>query len=202
MVTLTPKANARLRIFNNILTVLVVLLGLYMIVTPFLPRASYWLRNNETATNTHYKRYLNQNNGNLPTPPNRHLIIPSIGLEAEIFEGDTSSTLKKGVWRRPKTSTPDKGGNTVLVAHRFVYHGEAPFYNLDKVNPGDTFSTFWEGAEYLYKVRETKIVEPSAIEIESNTADPIMTLYTCTPIWTAKQRLVIIADLAERTPIQ
>jgi LPXTG-site transpeptidase (sortase) family protein len=40
---------------------------------------------------------------------------------------------------------------------------------------------------------ESKIVDPSAVEIEAPTTQKQLTLYTCTPIWTAKERLVIIA---------
>ncbi|HYF04875.1 MAG TPA: hypothetical protein VEA59_01755, partial [Patescibacteria group bacterium] len=40
------------------------------------------------------------------------LSIPSIGIDSEVFEGRTESTLLKGIWRIPTTSTPDKGGNT------------------------------------------------------------------------------------------
>lgn len=108
----------------------------------------------------------------------------------------------KGIWRRPNTSSPDKAGNTVLVAHRFTYNGPAVFYHLDLMKKGHRFAVFWDGKEYDYEVIETKIVEPTAIEIENNTKEPIMTLYTCTPMWTAKQRLVIVSKLISETPIQ
>ena len=207
MIVLSQKKHSGLRTFNNVLTIIVVLLGVYIIVTPFLPRLTYWWQNrNKSANSIPYKSNLSENdqkdNSNLPNPPNRHLVIPSMNLDVEIFEGTSSSTLNKGVWRRPKTSTPDKGGNTVLVAHRFVYTGEAPFYHLDKVKKDDTFAVFWEGKEYNYKVREIKVVNPSAIEIENNTSESIITLYTCTPMWTAKQRLVVIANLTSQTTIQ
>ncbi len=40
---------------------------------------------------------------------------------------------------------------------------------------------------------ETKIVEPTQLEIEAPTKEHILTLYTCTPMGTSKQRLVKIA---------
>lgn len=206
MIVLSQKKRSGLRIFNNVLTVIVVFLGFYIIVTPFLPKLVYWWQNrNKSVNSIPYKSNLSENTqdkNKLPKPPNRHLVIPSMNLDVEIFEGTSSSTLNKGVWRRPKTSTPDKGGNTVLVAHRFVYTGEAPFYHLDKVKKDDTFAVFWDGKEYNYKVKEIKVVNPNAIEIEYNTSESIMTLYTCTPMWTAKQRLVVIANLISQTKIQ
>jgi LPXTG-site transpeptidase (sortase) family protein len=58
---------------------------------------------------------------------------------------------------------------------------------------GQKLALFWEGKEYLYEVTETKVVEATAVEIEAPTKDKQLTIYTCTPIWTAKQRLVVIA---------
>ena len=39
------------------------------------------------------------------------------------------------------------------------------------------------------------VVDPTQIEIEAPTDDPILTLYTCTPVWTAAQRLIVRSKL-------
>lgn len=132
----------------------------------------------------------------LPIPKENTLVIPKIGGDGELYEGNGTSALAKGFWRRPKSSTPNKGGNTVIVAHRFLYtSGPKTFYNLDKMEVGDRFAIYWEGVEYNYEVYDISIVPPTATEIEGDTVDPIVTLYTCTPIWTAKDRLVVKARL-------
>jgi sortase A len=51
---------------------------------------------------------------------------------------------------------------------------------------------FWNNQEYRYKVKEIKEVQPTDIYIEENTTESILTIYTCTPLWTAEKRLVII----------
>lgn len=212
MLTVSKKPHKNnLRIFNNYLTVVVVVLGVYIIAAPFAPRLLFWWKQGHAANNGYkYQSHLTKElappntktDALAPPPPSHHLFIPQMQIDAEIHEGPDAKTLDKGVWRRPKTSSPDKGGNTVLVAHRFTYDGPAVFYNLDKLQKGHTFAVFWDNREYDYEVIETKVVNPDAIYIEGNTSEPILTLYTCTPMWTAKQRLVVVSKLVSNTPLE
>ena len=66
-------------------------------------------------------------------------------LDQPILEGrDTYAVLNHGILRWPASSTPDKGGNTVLIGHRFTYsHPQGVFYYLDKVKVGDKLSVAW-----------------------------------------------------------
>lgn len=124
----------------------------------------------------------------------RILKIDKIGVDGEIHEGDNRNLLREGIWRLPWTSTPEEGGNTVIVAHRFLKtSGPETFYNLDKLSTGDIIKLFWNGRLYEYEVYESKVVPPTALEIEAESLDPILTLYTCTPLWTATDRLVVRA---------
>ncbi|MBP9759351.1 sortase [Candidatus Dojkabacteria bacterium] len=124
------------------------------------------------------------------------LVIPSIGIDGVIYEGASVSTLNNGIWRRPNTSKPDMGGNTVMSAHRFLYEsGPITFYHLDKVKVGDKIYVLWKNKRYEYQVFNISEVLPTQVEIEANTKDPIITLYTCTPLWTAEKRLVVKAKL-------
>ncbi len=204
----TRPPKSKLRTFNNYLSGIVVLLGLYILITPLAPNVMFWLRKKLDSNHGYvYRSNLTKNeapdvnNDTLPPPPNKRLYIPSMQLDVEVHEGATAATLSKGVWRRPRTSTPDRGGNTVLVAHRFDYNKDAPFYHLDVMKNGDKFAVFWNGKEYDYEVTEVKVVEPTEVSIENNTKEPRMTLYTCTPLWTAKQRLVIVSKLISETNI-
>jgi sortase A len=126
-------------------------------------------------------------------PADNRLVIPKIALDQHIYIGKSQYLVNKGPWARPNTSTPPKGGNTVIVGHRFTYSGPATFYSLDKVAAGDTVVLYWHGKEYDYKVARKEVVPATAIEIERPTKDSQLTLYTCTPLWSAKDRLVIIA---------
>jgi sortase A len=182
-----------LRTFNNFLTIAVVILGVYLIVMPLWPQISLMLFKNKSNP---YPSSLEPNKtAQKSVPTDNRLVIPQMGLDATVHEGLNAAVLSQGIWRRPQTSTPDKNGNTVLVAHRFTYQSPAFFYHLDKLKINDTFSLYWNGKEYAYKVKEVKIVEPSEISIENQTDSAILTLYTCTPMWSAKQRLVVISDL-------
>lgn len=189
VVTQTKNTENGLRHFNNALTFVVIALGLYLILMPLLPQATFWIRQ-KTGD-------LSKDNHSVQLPKDDRLVIPQMGMDAQVHEGMYTNTLEKGLWHRPRTSTPDKGGNTVIVGHRFLYGSPAVFYHLDKVKENDEFNLFWKGKEYKYKVREVRVVAANQTSIESNTNEPTLTLYTCTPIWTSKNRLVVISDLVK-----
>lgn len=188
-----------LRRFNNVLTIIVIGLGLYLILMPLLPQLSYWLQKRTGKISNEIVYSDDGKDGSKPIPEDNRLVIPQMGLDATVNEGQYASTLKHGMWRRPRSSTPDKGGNTVIVGHRFTYKSPAIFYHLDKIKENDEFALFWQGKEYKYVVKEIRVVQPTQTEIEENTAEPTLTLYTCTPMWTSKQRLVVIAKPIEDT---
>jgi LPXTG-site transpeptidase (sortase) family protein len=122
------------------------------------------------------------------------LIMPSALFDQAVFDGPDLRTLRKGVWHRPASSSPDKGGNTVFAAHRFTYSNpQGAFYHLDKVSVGDAIGVTWEGKLYRYRVSEVRVVGPNETSIEAPTATPQLTLYTCTPLALPKNRLVVIA---------
>jgi LPXTG-site transpeptidase (sortase) family protein len=128
-------------------------------------------------------------------PDHNAIVIPKIGVDTHILEGTGPETLNNGLWRRPKTSTPDKGGNTVITGHRFLYStGNKTFYHLDKLQIGDPIIIYWKGKSYGYRVTKQEVVPPTAVEIEDETQDDRITLYTCTPLWSSKNRLVITAE--------
>jgi sortase A len=123
------------------------------------------------------------------------IIIPKMGVDTEILEGQTADTLWKGVWHMPVGSTPNKGGNTIITAHRYLYRppSSKTFYLLDKLEPGDKIVIYWDGKKYEYQVTDSKVVEPSAVEILHNTSDKRLTLFSCTPLFTSQKRLVVTA---------
>lgn len=128
------------------------------------------------------------------------LIIPKINVEIDIIEGeDEESALLRGAWLLPMTSSPDVGGNTVIAGHRYFHKPPSPetFWDLDKLEAGDEFKIIWKGKVYNYNIKETKIVEPDDVSILYNTAKPMATLFTCTPLYTSKQRLVVVGNLVK-----
>ncbi|HNQ31506.1 MAG TPA: sortase [Candidatus Woesebacteria bacterium] len=191
---------------NHLLLIILVLLSAYIMFIPFVPEvtAFYNKQTDKTRGFKYESRLAIQEAERLgisreylkPIPNENRLVMPQIGVDSLVVEGIGPDVLDKGLWRRPNSSTPDKGGNTVITGHRFLYSsGPKTFYNLDKVQIGDKFFLFWEGVEYDYEVVDIFVVEPDQIEIEDNTPEPLLTLYTCTPLWSSAQRLVIRARL-------
>lgn len=181
-----------LRRVNDVLTIVVICLSLYVVVLPFWPSITYLFADKSVPFQV--SSLAGAETETKQRPDGDRLLIPSIGMDEVIYQGGQGE-LNKGAWLRPKTSTPDKGSNSVIVGHRFTYTDDnAVFYHLDKVALGDVIAVYWGGKEFNYRVREVKVVPATAIEIESPTDDAQLTLYTCTPLWSAKDRLVVIAD--------
>ena len=128
------------------------------------------------------------------------LYINSIAVDMKIFEGVQESTLDKGLWRRPHTSAPDLGSNTVIAGHRLAPIGQSKsLYNLDKVKLDDIIRIDWNGQRYTYKVDEITTVSPDEISVEKPTVDSRLTIYTCTPLFVYTERLVVGASLVDTT---
>lgn len=190
------EPRSLLRKVNNGLSVVVVGLSVYLLALPLLPAVTY---NIDKATNS--KAPLVR--ANLPDQTDRNpevipaantLVIPSMNLQKEIFDGKSVNNLEKGVWHRPVTSNPMVPGNMVLVGHRYGNNGDGVFYHLDKVHVADDVIIYWQGKKYKYTVKVVKVVSATDISIESQTKESIVTIYTCTPMWSFKDRLVIVAN--------
>lgn len=131
-------------------------------------------------------------------PADNRLVIPKIGVNMLITEGTNADTaLSGGAWRIYNSSTPKIGGNTVLSAHRFRYRppSNLTLYLLDKVKRGDIMIVYWEGKEYDYRVSETKIVPREDTDIAEPTLTDQLTVFTCHPLFSTKERLVVIGEL-------
>lgn len=126
-----------------------------------------------------------------------HIIIPRMQFDEPILEGTSETTVNRGIWRRPNTSTPGLGSNTVLVGHRFSYAGSAAFYHLDKLRAADQLIVIYDGKVRIYRVEVSKVVLPSEGSVEAATNSERLTLYTCTPLGTLKNRLVVEARLEQ-----
>lgn len=198
-----PKIS--LRLFNNSLSIVVALLAIYIITAPYFPQFAWWLKHDSPVkTIVHKPKDVsavaasadNSNNLSKPKVTGDGLFIPRLEME-EAIHGGSMRSLRLGVWRLPHTSAPDKGGNTVVVGHRFTYDGPAVFYHLDKIQKGDDIIVRWKDKIYNYKVDEIKVVPPTEVSVEANTEDPRLTIYTCTPLLTAKNRLVVVAKPVE-----
>jgi sortase A len=215
-VTSAPEVQPKIKMAKKksktilaIASLVLIVVGLFFLVYPFWPSIQFALFPPKQIAANSLNQTVNVNDaasladttGHLPqshkiVPLGNILIIPKIGVEMKIVEGDNETVaLNQGAWHLPGTSTPDLGGNTVITGHRFKYRppSKETFYLLDKLAVGDEILVNWEGLQYSYTVSETKVVEPTAIEVAYNTDTPQVTLITCTPLFTTKQRLVVVA---------
>ena len=129
------------------------------------------------------------------------LIIPKIGVNAPIIESaDENYALARGAWRLPKSSTPEEQGNMIITGHRFKYlpPSNLTFYLFHKLEEGDITSVVWNGNIYYYRISEKKIISAGDTSILRETDEPTLTMYTCDPIYSTKNRLVITSKLISK----
>jgi sortase A len=131
--------------------------------------------------------------------PAGQIQIPAIGVDWIFYEGVDLSDLKKGPGHYPQTPLPGQAGNAGIAGHRTTFG--APFANVDKLAVGDDiFITTLQG-KFTYKVTNSQIVAPSAIEVlQPHDGQNELTLTACHPKYSARQRIVISAAL-QGTPI-
>ena len=129
------------------------------------------------------------------------LDIPRIQLDNKVVvEGVGRGELRKGPGHVPSTVAPGQPGTFGISGHRTTYG--APFYRLDELAKGDTITVVTREAIYTYTVTRTAIVRPVDTQVLDNVrgADgglkPTITLTTCHPRYSARQRLVVFGDLS------
>lgn len=134
----------------------------------------------------------------IPTPgpqsPTR-LVIPAIGVDSPVVEGDSWEQLKKGVGHHIGSANPGERGNMVLSGHNDVF-GEV-FRDLEKLDLNDEVIVYAGVQPYRYVVKAKRIVEPTEVSVMADTSTPTLTLITCYPYLVDTHRLVVIAALEE-----
>lgn len=125
--------------------------------------------------------------------PIAQLIIESADVDHVVVEGVDRSSLRRGPGHMPWTPLPGQPGNAVISGHRTTYG--APFYDLDAVELGDEIVVETVIGRHVYEVRTIVIVEPSAVEVTHWRPGAWLTLTTCHPRLSARQRLVVQAEL-------
>ena len=121
------------------------------------------------------------------------LTILSANINHYVVFGATNKKLEYGPGYILGTSLPGSGGNFAIAGHRTTYG--APFGNLDRVQVGETIIFQTNTNQYKYQVIDVKIVSPEDNYVLENYGDDRITLTTCHPKFSAKQRLVVIGQL-------
>jgi sortase A len=128
------------------------------------------------------------------------LDIPKIDLNNKVIvEGVGRDELRKGPGHVPSTVLPGQPGTFGVSGHRTTYG--APFYRLNELVKGDTITVVTREAIYTYSVTRTDIVRPTDTQVLDNVIGPddkpkaTITLTTCHPRYSARQRLIVFGDL-------
>ena len=145
------------------------------------------------------------------------LHIPRLGADYErvVLEGTAEDELSQGPGHYEGTALPGQPGNVALAGHR-VGKG-SPFLDLDKMQPGDPIVVETADGWYTYRVLGDastgdfltdpsgipgqQIVKPEQVEViaptpgaaGSTASGSYLTLTTCHPKYSARQRLIIHA---------
>jgi sortase A len=119
--------------------------------------------------------------------------IPRIGLDLIFVQGTERDDLAKGPGHYPASPMPGQIGNAAIAGHRTTFG--KPFYDLNHLLPGDDIIIDTVYGHFRYRVTQQLIVDPSAIEVVGPTRDAQLTLTTCNPRYSARQRLVIHSKL-------
>lgn len=121
--------------------------------------------------------------------------IPRIGVDVVVVEGTTASALRAGAGHYPSTPLPCEVGNVAIAGHRTTYG--RPFHDLDQLEPGDRVILETPIGECTYEIQmEPFVVSPTQVEVVANTPEEArLTLTTCHPKGSARQRLVATATM-------
>lgn len=128
-----------------------------------------------------------------------YITIEKIDVMLPIYHTTNAEVLSIAVGHMEGSSLPIGGANThcVLSAHRGLPSAKL-FTNLDKLEPGDTFTITVLNRLLTYEVSKIQIVEPDQTEsllIEDGW--DMCTLVTCTPYGINTHRLLVHAKRIE-----
>jgi sortase A len=151
--------------------------------------------------------------------PLGRIIIPKIGVNWIFVEGTNRDDLAKGPGHYTGTPFPGQIGNAAIAGHRTT-HG-APFYNVNELqprspgHPGDYIVTQTLIGQHVFEVVDVRIVKPSDTWVAGPMSLPeqqlnhlgeslspnnaYLTLTSCNPRYSARERIVILAELINPT---
>ncbi len=135
--------------------------------------------------------------------------IPRIGMVGPVgangarvvVEGVSHEDLKRGPGHYPGTALPGAIGNVVISGHRTTYG--APFNRVDELRRSDAIVLETRDSWLTYRVTSEEIVAPTDVAVtyavprqpHAVPTQRLLTLTTCNPKYSAKQRLIVHALL-------
>lgn len=143
-----------------------------------------------------------------PNPPklgDAYALVSSekLGGPKPVYEGTDTATLRKGVGHYKGSAQPGEVGNFAVAGHRTTYG--KPFNRVGELSEGDLITVRTKDATFTYRVIDTAIVDPSDIGVilpvpNKPGAEPtrkLMTLTSCHPEFSSRERIVVTAELED-----
>lgn len=129
--------------------------------------------------------------------------------ERPISQGTDRATVLDvlGIGHYQGTAMPGAVGNFSVAGHRTTFG--KPFNRIEELQVGDPLVVRTADTWYVYRVTSTQVVAPSQVGViapdpDDPTAEPtrrLMTLTTCHPMFSARQRYVVHAELDYWAPV-
>lgn len=171
---------------------LMIIVGIGVMLYPTLSDLKYTLAQQGLAAAAD-RQTADTGGQHMPSGAVARLVISKIKLDAYVLDGTDADSLAKGPGHYEETPLPGEKGNAAIAGHRTMYGH--PFRHLDKLAEGDQIVTYTEARKGVYRVIETTRVDPSDVSVIAPTEDDRLTLTTCDPVGSARQRLVVVAEL-------
>lgn len=139
--------------------------------------------------------------------PLTRIIIPRLGVDAMVVEGTSQAALRAGAGHYPNTPLPGEAGNVAIAGHRVTYG--RPFNRMDELRVGDEIKLETPLAMHTYRVVAHPdvaspcpngacwVTHPHDWEVVAPTPGSMLTLTTCHPKGSARERLILRAELVE-----
>ncbi len=193
------RSRAWLRRTLVLLNVGLALTGAGFVVYPFATDAfaNRWVQPRALERLTSPGQAAAYRSGQLKTAsPVTRLRLRRLGIDVVVVEGVTSEALRAGAGHYPNTPLPGERGNVAIAGHRVTYGH--PFRRMDEVVRGDRVELTTPVGEFVYVVtRGPLVVAPDDLSVLEQDQRSMLTLTTCNPVHSARERLVVQAVLAD-----
>jgi LPXTG-site transpeptidase (sortase) family protein len=123
------------------------------------------------------------------------LIIPRLHLNDRI-----GSSIDLGPAFYPGSGRPGEPYTIAIAGHRTTH--THPFWSLDLLTRGDRIVIVSHGLRHVYVVSRSRVVDPTDWSIARERGYERVILTTCTPRFSARERLVVFASVARTTHVR
>ncbi len=137
--------------------------------------------------------------------PLTRIVIPKLKLNMMVVEGISLKALNTGAGHYPMSPLPGEKGNVAIAGHRTMYG--KPFNEMQILEAGDKIMLITPLATHTYEVvpafgghSNPWVVQNNDWSAVAATEDHVLTLTTCHPKGSSKQRLVVRAKLLGSEP--